>query len=36
MLVEQCKLKLDEKISTWLGNDSWFSHLPKDQEANVL
>ena len=28
MLVEQGKLSLDEKISTWLGSESWFSRLP--------
>jgi D-alanyl-D-alanine carboxypeptidase len=28
MLAEQGKLNLDEKISTWLGNESWFSRLP--------
>ena len=35
MLVEQGKLSLDEKISTWLGNESWFSRLPNNQEITL-
>jgi len=35
MLVEQGKLKLDEKISTWLGNESWFSRLPNGKDITV-
>jgi len=35
MLVEQGKLKLDEKISTWLGNEIWFSRLPNGQAITL-
>jgi D-alanyl-D-alanine carboxypeptidase len=35
MLAEQGKLKLDEKISTWLGNESWFSRLPNSKDITV-
>lgn len=28
MLVQDGKLKLDDKIGKWLGNESWFSKLP--------
>jgi D-alanyl-D-alanine carboxypeptidase len=35
MLVEQGKLNLDEKISTALGNESWFSRLPNGQSITL-
>jgi len=35
MLVEQGKLNLDEKISTWLGNESWFSRLPNTKDITL-
>jgi len=35
MLVEQGKLKLDDKISTWLGNESWFPRLPNGKDITV-
>jgi len=35
MLVEQAKLNLDEKISTWLGNESWFSRLPNGKNITL-
>jgi D-alanyl-D-alanine carboxypeptidase len=35
MLVDQGKLNLDEKISTWLGNESWFSRLPNGRDITV-
>ena len=34
-LVEQGKLNLDEKISTWFGNESWFSRLPNGKDITV-
>src|ERR1041384_1718585 len=35
MLVEQGKLNLDEKISKWLGNETWFSRLPNSKDITV-
>lgn len=35
MLVEQGKLNLDEKISTWLGKESWFSRLPNGPDITL-
>jgi len=34
-LVEQGKLNLDEKISTWLGNESWFPRLPNGKDITL-
>ena len=35
MLVEQGKLNLDQKISTWLGTESWFPRLPNGKDITV-
>ncbi len=35
MLVEQDKLKLDEKISTWLGSETWFPRLPNSKDITL-
>ena len=35
MLVEQGKLNLDDKISAWLGNESWFSRLPNSKDITL-
>lgn len=35
MLVEQGKLILDEKISTWLGSESWFPRLPNGKDITL-
>jgi D-alanyl-D-alanine carboxypeptidase len=35
LLAEQGKLNLDEKISTWLGSESWFSRLPNGPGITV-
>jgi D-alanyl-D-alanine carboxypeptidase len=35
MLVEQGKLNLDEKISTWLGHETWFSRLPNGKDVTL-
>ena len=35
MLVEQGKLNLDNKISTWLGNETWFSRLPNSKDITL-
>ena len=34
-LVEQSQLNLDEKISTWLGNQGWFSRLPNGKDITM-
>lgn len=35
MLVEQGKLNLDDKISTWLGHEPWFAQLPNSSEVTL-
>ncbi len=35
LLVEQGKLNLDEKISTWLGSESWFARLPNGKDITL-
>ena len=34
-LVEEGKLKLDEKIERWLGNEKWFAALPNAKEITL-